>query len=720
LDVPGPERAAEMGRALPFDERVEIGGIDHGFAWDQYLAAPDTNRLGICCSGGGIRSASYCLGGLQALRWTGHLAEAAHLSCVSGGGYISIAHTVLVSASLGPPKSNATMPREAELFDKLPPWGPSSPEEQHLRDHTTYLASGVGGKVWFALNLLYGIVRHLVPFAAALFVAATVTGIALERWLGPSLRGPRRTVSFAGPWLAVGALGLLAGLLLVARQIAQGRAQPDGRVLAALQRSVLRAVTVQTVVAALVLALPALLLLIHERPGYIPHNPGSVGGAESGAAVLVGVARYLYRRGIVTRVLPLLASVVGPLTLGVPFVAVTYWVAQHRPPPRLAVVLAIAAVVLLAIYAFLDEATANMHLFYRERLATAFVGRRAQDVDGDDFVYAQPPWKEPVWFSETHEGSTTAKLPNLVVCSAVNLSRDVPPGRLAASFTFERDFSGSPLTGYVRTRDLEGWAGGSVLTLPAMMAISGAAVAPSMGKMTRPWLRLLLAMFDVRLGVWLPNPLKREPMSAAQVRHATEGADAPAGARPPRVGSRLRRPGLLYVLREALGQNTLDHDFVYVSDGGHWENLGLVELLRRGCGQIICFDAAGDDLSHFHTLSEAIALARSDLGVWIDIDVSDLRPTTSGPDAGTSSKSHVVGTITYPDFTTGVLIFVKAAIARDTPEDVKSYRERDKKFPTHPTSDQLFNDERFEAYRALGARSAVGAITALNEWRNNR
>ncbi len=257
-----------------------------------------------------------------------------------------------------------------------------------------------------------------------------------------------------------------------------------------------------------------------------------------------------------------------------------------------------------------------------------------------------------------------------------------------------------------------------MLTLPAMMAISGAAVSPSMGKMTRPWLRLLMAIFNVRLGVWLPNPLKHGPLSALDVRTAqTDGEAEVAGERPERTGDRLQRPGLLYILREALGLNNLDRRFLYVTDGGHWDNLGLVELLRRGCGQILCFDAAGDDLEHFNTLSEAIALARSDLGVWIDIDLDDLKPETAGPDKGVSKNDCVVGCITYPDNTRGVLVFAKAAITRDSPEDLKSYRERDTKFPTHPTSDQLFNDARFEAYRTMGAHAAMGAAKALKTWR---
>jgi hypothetical protein len=363
-----------------------------------------------------------------------------------------------------------------------------------------------------------------------------------------------------------------------------------------------------------------------------------------------------------------------------------------------------------------------MHWFYRERLASAFVGMRMATELPPGFEFGEPPWQDPVWFSKVGPGEKEARLPKLVVCAAVNLSEGVPPGRMAASFTFEQDFCGGPLTGYIAMDRMEGRARAAMVTLPALIAVSGAALSPSMGKMTRPWLRLLMALFNVRLGVWLPNPLKDPDyyLTARGVRAVRETMtvlpEAPtlspgllATAR-----RRFRRPGVLFILREALGLNSLSSRAVYVTDGGHWDNLGLVELLRRGCCQILCFDAAGDDLEHFHTLSEAIALARADLGVSIEVDLSPLRPKKG---TGESESDHVVAKFTYPNGTPGVVVFAKAAMTPDSPQDAKDYRERDPKFPTHPTSDQLFNERKFESYRALGAHAAKGAVDALNRVR---
>jgi hypothetical protein len=94
---PGIATFALGTKSLPDVGVAEGGGGTRPF---DYLAEPSEKRTGIACSGGGIRSASFALGGLQVLRTKGVLNQAEHLACVSGGGYISIAHAVLVSETL--------------------------------------------------------------------------------------------------------------------------------------------------------------------------------------------------------------------------------------------------------------------------------------------------------------------------------------------------------------------------------------------------------------------------------------------------------------------------------------------------------------------------------------------------------------------------------------------------------------------------------------------
>jgi hypothetical protein len=719
--APGGEISHLVAQTPEPNKAIFTDQIAKGAAWDQYLARPQAGRIGISCSGGGIRSASYSLGALQELRHQGVLGVAEHLACVSGGGYISIAHTLLASESLRQPSTSPGL--ETELFGELPPWAPLSPEERHLRDHSNYLAPGFKGKLWFAINIVYGMLRHLVPFACALTLIGAGFGVSIGRWVGPALRDRSVAISYTNILLLIAALGVLAGAVLIARQFAQKSKCPNPRTLTFLQTAVMRLFALQAAIAALLVAVPALLVwLSHELSR--DARPVATGIASGGGVVLGAIAAFLrrrestgLRRRIVRLAIPVLTMLAGPLTLFIPFLAVTYVYAKHgNHLTAVHVVVASIALGLFLVSWWLNEATPNMHLLYRERLSTAFAGMRSAEGLPWTQGFAQPPWKRALSFSEIVQGSGAAKLPNLVICAALNVAGDdVPPGRLAGSFTFEKTYSGSPLTGYVSTRRLEELAGEGVLTMPAMMAIAGAAISPSMGKMTRPALRLLMALFNVRLGVWLPNPLLNESVGPHQAHTIAEPTTTPQpgkGLRARLARSR-RAPGTGYAFRELFGLNDLRAKFVYVSDGGHWENLGVVELLRRGCTQIVCFDAAGDDIDRFWTISEAIGLARTELGVEIEIDLDPLTPDS----AGVSPSDHATGTITYPDGTSGVLVFAKAAMAADAPQDCKAYRQRNPKFPADPTSDQLFNDLKFESYRALGAHAAHGAVAALNHWR---
>jgi hypothetical protein len=159
------------------------------------------------------------------------------------------------------------------------------------------------------------------------------------------------------------------------------------------------------------------------------------------------------------------------------------------------------------------------------------------------------------------------------------------------------------------------------------------------------------------------------------------------------------RPHPSYLLRELLGLNRLNAKYLYVTDGGHYENLGLVELLRRGCTEIYCFDASGGE--GFAQLGDAVALARSELGVRIEIDPTDLVPEGERQHA---RADCVRGTITYDDpaKTTGKLVYARTVMTAAAPWDVHAYHDADRTFPHDPTADQLYTDQKFEAYRALG------------------
>jgi hypothetical protein len=213
--------------------------------------------------------------------------------------------------------------------------------------------------------------------------------------------------------------------------------------------------------------------------------------------------------------------------------------------------------------------------------------------------------------------------------------------------------------------------------------------------MTRPE-RVLFALGNLRLGVWYPNPRYYGRGEAAGWRDR-EAFDA--------RWYQLHHPRPWYLAKEAVGLHRLRDPWVYVTDGGHYENLGLVELLRRRCTEIYCFDAAGDATDTFGTLSDAMRIARSELDVEID-----LRPTPMKADKPDDVRSKLgvwPGVVRYrnPDGTetSGWLLVAKLCVPRNAPFDIIDLARTLTSFPTHPTADQLYTDQKLEAYRALGS-----------------
>jgi len=375
--------------------------------------------------------------------------------------------------------------------------------------------------------------------------------------------------------------------------------------------------------------------------------------------------------------------------------------------------------VLVAIWWRGDLNVWSLHPFYRRRLAASYALRR--------FTTPAPAEPSPVWVDGEEaeplpDGGAQATLanilgppedrsdfPELLICASANIADygATPTGSNVTSFVFSQREVGGPLVGSVATdvyaRLVDRHA--EELTVPTCVAIAGAAFSPSMGKMTRAPLRFLLAVLNLRLGVWLPNPRRLD-----LVRVRADAAGKPTYRFPARA-----RP--IYLLWEMIGRNKLDNRFLYLTDGGHYENLGLVELIRRRCQWIWCVDASGDSIDTFNTLGEAFALADSELGVHIDICPEQ----QMGPDPVVSAaraqagkpplvrSPYCVGRICYPDGTFGTLVVIKAGVAESAPWEVQSFYERNHQFPCDPTLDQLYTAERFDAYRALGTWSVEEA-----------
>jgi hypothetical protein len=292
-----------------------------------------------------------------------------------------------------------------------------------------------------------------------------------------------------------------------------------------------------------------------------------------------------------------------------------------------------------------------------------------------------------------------------VVCTAVNIrgSGEAAPGRAAGSFTFSSEWVGGPEVGWMETKEyLKAINFSRDVSVPSTVTISGAAFSPAMGKMSKPWQGRLFALLNLRLGVWVPNPM---------------------AVRQGRKYHWLRGPNAAWYLRELVGWFDRTAPFVYLTDGGHWENLGLVELFRRGCTDIWMVSAAGDGTSSFETLGQALALAREEVGIEIlELDLEPLRPMEEvrkdsprrllrkGKAVPTAPKTHVSGTFAYGDTTPGRITIIEAALVGDLPWDVHSYGERNEDFPDISTGYQLMDHRDFEAYRMLGQYQTSCAI----------
>jgi hypothetical protein len=250
-------------------------------------------------------------------------------------------------------------------------------------------------------------------------------------------------------------------------------------------------------------------------------------------------------------------------------------------------------------------------------------------------------------------------------------------GRLTDFFLFSPAFCGSPLTDYAPTKDWQD--ADKTLDLGTAMAISGAAAAPQMGTETIKNLSFWLALFNVRLGYWIRNPgFKRFGPEAS--------------------------PGLSYLLQEMFGLANEKRPYVNVSDGGHIENLGVYELLRRRCKYIVAIDGEQDPQMTFQGLTTLQRLASIDLGVTIDIGVDALRLF----DKGLSHSHFAFCRIHYPrderdgKVSYGYMIYLKLSLTGNEGEFIRRYRLDEPDFPHHSTADQFFTEAQFEAYRSLG------------------
>lgn len=364
----------------------------------------------------------------------------------------------------------------------------------------------------------------------------------------------------------------------------------------------------------------------------------------------------------------------------------------------------VIGVVAVAIVAFFAWRGVNInrfsaHSIYRNRLIRAYLGasnpKRAPNpftgFDETDNIRMQDLWP-------ARKGNWQPFHVVNIALNVVNSKRLAWQERKAESFTVTPLYCGSPASGlgYRDTREYANKEKGGI-TLGTGLAISGAAASPNMGYNSSPIVTLLLALFNVRLGWWLGNP--------GPNGDDTYGNEGPSNAIKP-------------FITEMFGRTTDDSDYVYLSDGGHFENLALYEMIRRRCRCIVVSDAACDPNYGFADLGNAVRKIAIDLGVYINFGKLRGLRTRAKDNSVIEGAYYAIGEIDYQTAPggnaaseNGYILYVKPGYHGTESAGIVAYATANAAFPHESTADQFFSESQFESYHTLGFEITDSVLT---------
>jgi hypothetical protein len=358
---------------------------------------------------------------------------------------------------------------------------------------------------------------------------------------------------------------------------------------------------------------------------------------------------------------------------------------------------------------FINTNRFSLHAMYRNRLIRAYLGASNTDRHANPFTGFDD--NDNLQLHELWPRSSAAPagvpVPRRKLLHVVNMALNLVHGerlawqeRKAHTFTASALHAGSLMVGYRRTRAGAGgprahYGGTEGMSLGTAVTISGAAASPNMGYHSSPLVTFLMTLFNVRLGWWLGNPGVRGD-------HTFYLASPRVAVRP--------------IVAEAFGLTGSTGPYVYLSDGGHFENLGLYEMVLRRCYFIVVSDASCDEGGVFQDLGSAVRKIRADMGVPIDFEGGiGILPRSADPAKRAASLYWALGRIRYsiadpstapgaaPGARDGWLLYVKPAFCGTEPPDVCEYAMAHEQFPHEPTTDQFFSESQFESYRMLGS-----------------
>jgi hypothetical protein len=641
------------------------------------------------------------------------------------------------------------------------PAGAQIPEET-VRATEDFLPSLAHNQAaWWAMAF-FGVLG-LVAMVAALLVERASYSPAGERWRS-RLTGAGRTCLIITAWIAT--VTVAAPLLMLACSHQVLANYPSGGVISGL----LGAQYLTAIVA----------MVWRRRSTVIAAESGSWRDRLPHGLVPALLATLVLAAVTVTWLVVLGASATGVFRL------LTRHVGGPLNQPASLWVFVGFLILLAGVLSTVDVTSLSLHPFYRARLALTFaIRRQLRDLGSGATAVEAEAYSpdEPTWL---HTHGRVEDGPQFVFAAAAAISGEgkPAPGLNAVSYALGAEHVGGPNLGWLKTAELWKACPPRIkhdLTVQAAVAISGAAFASTMGRQNKG-LQTLYAISGARLGTWLPNPnyvalladkttQQEHPRRSVTEQSAEAGAPSaePSAAAPGHddvePAPPLRQPtdpmtmengdsdssksrpaallrslptvrGFTYFFRELLGRHPIDASLVQVTDGGHYENLGLVEALRRRSQFIICIDGGGDKPPLLSGLADALRLASAELGVTVDFDdteprcLADLAPG-SGKEFPASSAfaslNHRItkgvvaqGKVKYPpaaglptEVQTGTLLFAKAVLWDQSPDWLLTYAASSEEFPHDSTADQWFDEAQFGAYTELGRLLGLEVIRAI-------
>jgi hypothetical protein len=628
------------------------------------------NRSGLALSGGGIRSATFGLGVVQGLAQAKLLTQFDYLSTVSGGGYLGcFLSNQFTAADVAAPTRPETDPAAAvaaaagafsTVFTHTPE---DSKPIRHLRNCSKYLLPTTTLERLKLVGLLISGVLATTLLAAAIPVACAfvVHWIARLGWLDGEhvVRVPGTSWALPPFWFLAASSAVAAILCWLLRPITRiWRYIRDPIDNFAACASVLAGMSVA------VAATPSALKALAEALGSWKVTSTSIVSLAtllSGAAVVKAIGEaWKYRKALAR------LFIFSGAFLFVIVYLVT--VQQLGFSPIAERVVGILLLVWLLWSAAVNLNLTGLHRYYRDRLASCYL-----EDPGTPRGIPNPPPLEKL----------AAKLPYHLINTTVNLTSSRNPdlrGRGGDFFLLSKYVCGSVLTGYRRTPALS--ALNSDLDLATAMAISGAAASTNMGWQTLHQYRMLMAIFNVRLGYWMRWQTGRRAWLACNA-----------------FGQ---------LTREMFGLLDERSSSINVSDGGHIENLGVYELIRRKLKFIVCVDGGMDGAMACADLNRLQRLVAIDFGYRLHFDAADLKLT--------NNFSNRYGILVKIDYTPeverssekqlGWMLYIKLAMLGTESSYVLDYRRENPLFPHQTTADQFFDEAQFEAYRKLGETAA--------------